>query len=148
MTTLFSVLAVLGIVLIVIFICAIIDSHVFKRIERIEKRLDKLYPIEDELTFGGRRTLKDRISDLEDQMLKIHQFYYVEDADDKSLIDMYQELNSKIRDLEMKVNTVENYGRSLSDLTHITYSKAKKCEDYIFVGDDPNKMQTTTGGEY
>ena len=143
MTTLFSVLAVLGIVLIVIFICAIIDSHLFKRIDRIERRLEKLEPDDGPFFGRGHKNLKERVADLEDDILRLNNKLYRVD-DSKSLMDMFEELDQEIRDLKIKVNTVENYGRSLSDLTHITYSKAKKCEDYIFVGDDPNKMQTTT----
>lgn len=144
MTALFSVLAVLGIVLIVIFICSIIDSHLFKRIERIEKRLEKLEPDDGPFLFGrGHKNLKERVADLEDDIRRLNNKLYRVD-DDKSLMDMFEELDSEIRDLKIKVSTVEGYGRSLSDLAHITYSKAKKCENYIFVGDDPDKMQSTT----
>lgn len=91
-------------------------------------------------------TLLERVEKLEEDVQKLNQFYYIpSDSDDKSLVDMYKDLEEQcsklfqmMSDRIMDINDL----RFMYDVLKSSYPK--QSEYKITVGDDPNQMQNGT----
>lgn len=108
-----------------------------------KKRLNRL---ELEVLDDSELSLVERVKKLEDDVQELNQFYYIpSDSDDKSLVDMYKDLEERCNKLfQMMSDRIMdiNYLRFKYEDLKSPYSK--RSEYKITVGDDPNQMQNGT----
>lgn len=91
-------------------------------------------------------TLLERVKKLEEDVQKLNQFYYIpSDSDDKSLVDMYKDLEERYNKLyQMMSDRIMDINDLRFKYDVFKSSYPRQSEYKITVGDDPNWMQNGT----
>lgn len=108
-----------------------------------KKRLNKL---ELEVLDDSELSLVERVKKLEDDVEELNQFYYIpSDSDDKSLVDMYKDLEERCNKLfQMMSDRIMDIHDLRFKYEVLKSPYSKQSEYKITVGDDPNLMQNGT----
>lgn len=91
-------------------------------------------------------TLVERVKKLEDDVQELNQFYYIpSDSDDKSLVDMYKDLEERCNKLfQMMSDRIMDINDLRFKYEVLKSSYPRQTGYKITVGDDPNQMQNGT----
>ena len=108
-----------------------------------KKRLNRL---ELEVLDDSELSLVERVKKLEDDVRELNQFYYIpSDSDDKSLVDMYKDLEERCNKLfQMMSDRITDIHDLRFKYEVLKSAYPKQTEYKITVGDDPNWMQNGT----
>ena len=114
---------------------------------RVGKLINRVDQLENEVMVdNGEGTLTERIEKLEKDVQELNQFYYIpSDSDDKSLVDMYKDLEEQCSKLfQMMSDRITDIHDLRFKYEVLKSSYPKQSEYKITVGDDPNQMQNGT----
>ena len=129
----------------VVFFAYLIHMLVLSRLDRLERKMEEINPVS--IVYGGKRqTIADRVKKLEEDVMELNQFYYIpSDSDDKSLVDMYKDLEERYNKLYQMMSD------RIMDINDLRFKYEVFKSSYpipsvykITVGDDPNWMQNGT----